>query len=163
MRRLQEAEGREEREAASAAEKARRAAVEEEIRERARQEREERKAEEKREAELEAARRERVVALVRDTMRDKGAVDLVDAAWAEGKDRVWVERLIRASGLLQQLQKEGGHIMITGHDWLVRLDEDVMTKAYAEAEQVGERNGGKVSFEEFGGILERAVLARAAA
>jgi hypothetical protein len=163
MRRLQEAEGREEREAASAAEKARRAAVEEEIRERARQEREERKAEEKKEAELEVARRERVVAFVRETMRNKGAVDLVDAAWAEGKDRVWVEKLIRASGLLQQLQKEGGHIMITGHDWLVRLDEDIMAKAYAEAEQLGERNGGKVGLEEFGGILERAVLARAAA
>jgi hypothetical protein len=163
MRRLQEAEGREEREAASAAEKARRAAVEEEIRERARQEREERKAEEKKEAELEVARRERVVAFVRDTMRDRGAVDLVDAAWAEGKDRVWVEKLIRASGLMQQLQKEGGHIMITGQDWLVRIDEEVMVKAYAEAEQLGERSGGKVGFDEFGGILERVVLGRAAA
>lgn len=163
MRRLQEAEGREEREAASAAEKARRAAVEEEIRERARQEREERKAEEKREAELEAARRERVVAFVREKMRQKGAVDLVDAAWNEGKDRLWVERLIKASGLMQQLQKEGGHIMITGQDWLVRIDSDVMEKAYAEAEQLGERSGGKVSFEEFGGIVERAVLGRAAA
>ncbi|KAL1801050.1 hypothetical protein ACET3X_001392 [Alternaria dauci] len=163
MRRLQEAEGREEREAASAAEKARRAAVEEEIRERARQEREERKAEEKREAELEAARRERVVAFVREKMRQKGAVDLVDAAWNEGKDRLWVERLIKASGLIQQLQKEGGHIMITGRDWLVRIDQNVMARAYAEAEQLGQSNGGKVGFEEFGGILERAVLGRAAA
>ncbi|CAN9091965.1 unnamed protein product [Alternaria alternata] len=163
MRRLQEAEGREEREAASAAEKARRAAVEEEIRERARQEREERKAEEKREAELEAARRERVVAFVREKMRQKGAVDLVDAAWNEGKDRLWVERLVKASGLMQQLQKEGGHVMITGQDWLVRIDSDIMEKAYAEAEQIGERSGGKVSFEEFGGIVERAVLGRAAA
>jgi hypothetical protein len=163
MRRLQEAEGREEREAASAAEKARRAAVEEEIRKRARQEREERKAEEKREAELEAARRERVVAFVREKMRQKGAVDLVDAAWNEGKDRLWVERLVKASGLMQQLQKEGGHVMITGQDWLVRIDSDIMEKAYAEAEQIGERSGGKVSFEEFGGIVERAVLGRAAA
>jgi hypothetical protein len=90
-------------------------------------------------------------------------VDLVDAAWNEGKDRLWVERLIKASGLMQQLQKEGGHIMITGQDWLVRIDSDVMEKAYAEAEQLGERSGGKVSFEEFGGIVERAVLGRAAA
>ena len=163
MRRLQEAEGREEREATAAAEKARRAAVEEEIRERARQEREERKAEEKKEAEMEAARRERCVAFVRNTMKERGAVDLVDAAYAEGKDRVWVERLIRASGLMQQLQNEGGHIMITGHDWLVRIDEEVMAKAYAEAEQLGEKNSGKVGFEEFGAILERAVLGRAAA
>ncbi|KAI4623225.1 hypothetical protein J4E83_004617 [Alternaria metachromatica] len=163
MRRLQEAEGREEREATAAAEKARRAAVEEEIRERARQEREERKAEEKKEAELEAARRERCVAFVRNTIKERGAVDLVDAAYAEGKDRIWVERLIRASGLMQQLQNEGGHIMITGHDWLVRIDEEVMAKAYAEAEQLGEQNSGKVGFEEFGAILEKAVLGRAAA
>jgi hypothetical protein len=163
MRRLADAEGREEREAASAAEKARRAAVEEEIRERARQEREERKAEERREAEEEAARRERVIAFVREKMRERGAVDLVDAAWMEGKDGVWVERLVRASGLMQQLQKEGGHIMITGRNWLIRIDEDVMAKAYAEAELLGERSGGKVGFEQFGGILESAVLARAAA
>ncbi|KAG9187254.1 hypothetical protein G6011_05125 [Alternaria panax] len=163
MRRLQEEEGREEREAASAAEKARRAAVEEEIRERARQQREERKAEEKREAELEVARRERVVASVRDTVMERGAVDLVGAAWKEGKDTVGVERLIRASGLLQQLQKEGGHVMITGQDWLVRIDEDLMARAYAEAEQLGERSGGKVGFEEFGGILEKVVLGRATA
>lgn len=41
--------------------------------------------------------------------------------------------------------------MITGQDWLVRIDSDIMEKAYAEAEQIGERSGGKVSFEEFGG------------
>jgi hypothetical protein len=38
-----------------------------------------------------------------------------------------------------------------------------MAKAYAEAEQLGERSGGKVGFDEFGGILERVVLGRAVA
>ncbi|KAJ4373308.1 hypothetical protein N0V83_003602 [Neocucurbitaria cava] len=160
LRRLQQAEGAEEREAALAAERERRARIEEEIRERERVERDQAKWEREREAEEENARRERVVSRVREEMQQRGAVDLVDVAWAEGKDRVWVERLVRASGLLSQLQKGGAHVMITGHGWLVRLDAELMKQAYADAEVYGERNGGKVSFTEFGGILEKAVLGR---
>ncbi|KAF1835850.1 hypothetical protein BDW02DRAFT_567609 [Decorospora gaudefroyi] len=156
MRRLQEAEGAEEREAALAAEKARRAAVEDEIRAKEREERERVKRAREREAEEEAQRRERVVDAVREGMRVRDAVDLVDAAYKEGKDRVWVERLIRASGLLQQLQKDRSHVMITGQDWLVRIDAEMMRRAYAHAEVVGERNGGQVSLEQFGAILEEA-------
>ncbi|KAI2480408.1 Adeno-PV multi-domain protein [Pyrenophora tritici-repentis] len=83
------------------------------------------------------------------------------AAYTEGKDRTWVERLIRASGLLQQLQQESSHVMFTGRDWLVRIDQEVMARAYAEAERFGQDNGGKVGFEDFGGMLEKALLARA--
>lgn len=163
LRRLQQAEGAEEREAALAAERERRARIEEEIREREREERDKAKREREREAEEENARRERVVRKVREDMQQRGAVDLVDIAWSEGKDKIWVERLVRASGLLSQLQKDGAHVMITGHGWLVKLDAELMKQAYADAEVFGERNGGKVSFTEFGGILEKAVLGRAKA
>ncbi|OAL56365.1 hypothetical protein IQ07DRAFT_581722 [Pyrenochaeta sp. DS3sAY3a] len=164
MRRLQEAEGKEEREAALQAERGRRAQVEEEIREREREERERVKKEREREAQEEAERRERVLARVRDQVQSSGAVYLSSLAAKEGKDEVWIEQLVRASGLLAQLQKkEGQHVMITAHGWLVRIEKEVMEKAYKDAEAFGERNGGKVTMAEFGGILEKAVLARAKA
>jgi hypothetical protein len=162
-RKLEEAEGRDEREAALASERARRAGIEAEIREREREERERRKEEQQKEADEEAARRERVVKSVREKMEQGGAANLVDEAIGEGKDVLWVERLVRASGLMQQSQQEGSHIMVTGGNWLVRIDAEVMQRAYEQAERVGEGNGGKIGFEELGGLLEKAVLARATA
>ncbi|KAF2123298.1 hypothetical protein P153DRAFT_304376 [Dothidotthia symphoricarpi CBS 119687] len=163
LRRLQDAEGAMERDLALSAEKTRRARIEAEIAERERTERERRKEDERREVEEESARRERVVRLVRERVGEGGCVDLVDVAWGEGKDRVWVERLVRASGLLGQLSRDGGHALITGEGWLVRLDGEVMRRAYADAEAFGKGNEGRVGLAEFGGVLERAILARAGA
>lgn len=161
LRRLQEAEGKDEREAALAAEKARRAAAEAEIMERERREREEVKREREREAEEEAERRERVVKVVREEVEARGAVDLVDVAWKEGKDQLWVERLVRASGLLAQLARDGAKVLITSRGWLVTVDKEVMERAYAEAEKFGDEHEGQVGFDDFGTMLERAVRARA--
>lgn len=161
LRRLQEQEGAEERDAALAAEKARRAQVEEEIREKERAERETRKRDQEREAQEENERRERVVKRVREEVQTSGAVDLVNVALTEGKDKTWVERLVRASGLLPQIQKDGAHVMITSQGWLVKVDQDLMRQAYADAEAYGNGHGGTISFAEFGGILENAVLTRA--
>lgn len=161
LRRLQAAEGAEERDAALAAEKARRAAAEAEIVERERREREERKRELEREQEEEQKRRERVVDDVREQAEKEGAVDLVDVAWKEGKDRVWVERLVRASGVLAKLAKNDAKVVITSHGWLVKVDKELMEKVYAEAERFGEGHEGKVGFGDFGAILERTVKARA--
>jgi hypothetical protein len=172
MRRLREAEGKEEKEAELAIERARRAEVVRQIQEREREERERRKEEEKREQEEERNRRERVVELVRMGVEKRGAVDMVDVGWKEGKDGLWVERLIRASGMLSQLAKEaesvdhGGeksHVMITGGGWIVRVDEKIMQGVYAEAVQFAQMTEGKVSFDKFGTLLEKAVTARAKA
>lgn len=161
LRRQREAEGKEEREAALAAEKARRAEAERLIQEREREERERKKEEERREQEEERLRRERVIGVVREELEKKGAVDLVDVAWEEGKDRVWIERLVRASGLLSQIEKDGAFAVITGAGWAVRIDKQLMRDAYANAVRYGNENKGKVSFDDFGGILENAVRARA--
>ncbi|KAF2683854.1 hypothetical protein K458DRAFT_443371 [Lentithecium fluviatile CBS 122367] len=163
QRRQAEAEGREEREALLAAEKARRAEVEREIAEKKRAEVERRKDEERREAEEERERRERVVERVRGEVMRKGVVDLVDVAWEEGKDRLWIDRLVRASGMVAQMEKDGGRVLITGNGWLARLDAQFMQKAYAGAVAFGEAKDGRVSFDEFGAILEKAVRVRAAA
>lgn len=163
LRRLQEAEGAEEREAALAAERERRAKITEEIVRKEKEERETRKREQEKEVADENERRERCVGSVREEIERKGAVDLVEEAWKEGKDRLWIERLVRASGLLQQLQAENERIMITGDGWLVKIDAEIMANAYAEAEALGSRNSGRVSFDDLGGLMEKAILARAKA
>ncbi|KAI8932774.1 hypothetical protein NX059_010264 [Plenodomus lindquistii] len=163
LRRLTEAEGAEERDAALAAERGRRAAIEEEIREKEREARERVKREREREAEEERERRERVVKLVGEEVRRSGGVDMVDVAYGEGKDRVWVEKLVRASGLMASLQREGGHVCVTESGWLVRIDGALMEEVYRDAEVLGSGKEGRINFEDFAGVLERAVLARAKA
>lgn len=163
QRRALEESGREAREAALATEKARRAEVEREIAERERADRERRKEEERKEQEEERERRERVISRVRSEVDEQGAVDLVDIAWTEGKDRVWIERLVRASGMLAQMENQGEKVMITGDGWLVRIDAALMQKAYAEAIAFGEARSGAVSFADFSGMLEKAVKVRATA
>lgn len=160
LRRLQEEEGKEEREAALQAERERRAAVEEEIREREREERDRLKREREQDMADEAERRERVMWRVENGVKKNGAVDLVDIAWAEGKERVWIEQLVRASGLLTQLQKGGEKVMVTGGGWLVKIDRGLMDEVYVEAVKYGDKNGGKVSIDQFGGFIEKAVSAR---
>jgi len=161
-RRLEE-HGREEREAARAAEKARRAEVEREIMAAEQKEREARKEEQRKEQEAEMQRRERVVNLVREKAARWGYVDLVDIAIDEGKDRIWIERLVRASGMLVQIEGSEDKTMITGDGYLVKIDVKLMRRAYEEAAASGDSRDGKVSSAEFGDILEKAVRQRAEA
>lgn len=163
LRRLQDAEGAEEREAVLTAERERRVRIEEEIREKEREERERIKKEREREAQEEVERRERVIQQVGQEIRSCGAVDLVDVAWTEGKDKVWVEKLVRASGLMAALQRDGERVTVTGAGWLVKIDAELMQKIYREAALLGSEQGGRVSYKDFGGLLERAVLARSRA
>lgn len=161
LRRLADAEGKEEREAALAAEKARRAAAEAEIAERERKEREEVKREREREADEEAERRERVVGIVREEVESRGAVDLEGVAGREGRGRKWIERVVRASGVLGALEREAeGKVVVTSRGWVVRVDRGLMEEAYREAEVYGEERDGIVDFEAFGEMLERAVRKR---
>jgi hypothetical protein len=163
-RRLMEEQGRSEREAALTLEKQRRAEEERKIGEKQRVEREKRKDDERREQDDERERRERTVSRVRAEVEEKGAVDLVGVAWEEGKDRVWVERLVKASGMVGQMEKErvGSRVLITDEGWMVRVDAELMERAYADAVAYGDRDGnGRISFSEFGNILEKAVMARA--
>jgi hypothetical protein len=53
--------------------------------------------------------------------------------------------------------------MITRPGWLVRLDEKLMQSVYRDVELFGDGHGGKVGYDEFAGVLEKAVLARAKA
>ncbi|KAH8727991.1 hypothetical protein GQ44DRAFT_702492 [Phaeosphaeriaceae sp. PMI808] len=160
LRRLREQEGAEEREVELAAERERRARIEAEIADKEREERSRRKEEERREAELENERRERVIERVREDVRSLGYVDLLHVARKEGKDKMWVLKLVKASGLLPQLSTDGSKAMITGNGWLVKVGANIMEQAYNDAEVHGGRNDGRVSYEELAGFIERAVLTR---
>jgi single-stranded DNA-specific DHH superfamily exonuclease len=145
------------------AEKQRRSEAERAIEERQREEREWKKEVERQRAEEERVLREEVVEAVREgLLTEDGCVSLVDLAWSVGKDLVWVERLVRASGVLGQVSKkeEGVVAMITGEGWTVILDSRLLQKAYAETAAFGNGRDGKVSFQEFGGILEKCVRER---
>ncbi|KAF1914543.1 hypothetical protein BDU57DRAFT_297393 [Ampelomyces quisqualis] len=144
-----------------AAERERRARIEAAIAAKAREERQKRKEEERREADEENERRERVVTRVRREVTQRACVDLLEEGRREGKDRMWVVRLVKASGLMAQLSMQGSKVMITGDGWLVRVDEDIMAQAYRDAEAFGAKNGGRVGFDDLGGFMERAVRARA--
>jgi hypothetical protein len=163
LRRLQEQEGAEEREKEVSAEKERRARIEADIASKEREERARRKEAERRESEEENERRERVLSNVRDAAEKRGCVDLLDEARREKKDKVWVVKLVKASGLLAQLSNEGSKTMITGNGWLVRVDHAIMEQVYKDAEAFGRRNEGRVGFEDLGSVVERAVRARAKA
>jgi hypothetical protein len=163
LRRLQEQEGAEERQKEISAEKERRAKIEADIASKEREERATRKEAERKEVEEENERRQRVVGKVRDAVQRKGCVDLLDEARREKKDKAWVVKLVKASGLLAQLSCEGSKTMITGDGWLVRVDEAIMEQAYRDAEAFGRRNEGRIGFEDMGGFIERSVRARAKA
>lgn len=163
LRRLREEEGKEEREAEAAAERERRARIEAGIAAKEREDRQRRKKEERKEAEEESERRERVVRRVRREVNQRGCVHLPEEARREGKDTMWIVRLVKASGVLSQLGGEGKRVLITGDEWLVRVDEEIMTQAYRDAEAFGAKNGGRVGLEELSGFMEMAVRARARA
>ena len=101
-----------------------------------------------------------MVRSVRKGVETRGAVDLGALAWEEGKDTLWVERIVRASGVLKGVEGEGGKVVVTRAGWVVRVDRELLREACREAEVYGEGKEGHVGFGEFGGMLERAVRAR---
>lgn len=156
--RTREAEGAEEREAALFEEKRRRAVAEMEIEERARREREERREKERVERGREVRRREVVVKEVREGLAEKGAVDLKLGGWGE---REWVEKLVKASGILGERKSgdagRGEVVMLTEGGWVVRVDEELMRACLDRAME----GKGRASYERLAEVLDELVRERA--
>ena len=159
--RAREAEGAAERETLLAAERERRRAAEialeaQKVRDRdARREREER---ERREL---ARRTEVVLSTVRAALEDKegggGMCDLFSLARGLGDDvdEEWVERIIRAGGMLGKSKDGSAVTMITGMGWCVRISREDMGRVYEVALErgVGDEDG-RIGNEALGGLLE---------
>lgn len=155
--RAREAEGAEEREAALAAEKERRRVKEAEVKAREAREREAKRQRERGEWEAGVRRREEAVKLAREGLGREGKVSLWGVADQVGGDvdAEWVEKVLRAAGLVGAKGVEGGVLtVVTGRGWVVRVTEENMRVVYERAarEKVGDAEG-KVSLERIGEIL----------
>lgn len=157
--RAREAEGAAEREAALAAERERRRATEAALEAKKAKQREQAREQERREREEDIRRRDLAVNIVRDALEDRRMCDLFRVAKQVGGDvdEEWIERILRASGLIGR--KGDVMTMITGMGWAVRVTAEDMARLYQTAldAKAGESNK-KIGYEGLGGMLE-AVLA----
>lgn len=153
--RAKDAEGAAEREAELARERERRRAAEAAVEAKKAAEREAKRELERKERENEIRRREEAVAVVRADLEAKGMCELDRVARRlEGDvDVEWIERIIRAAGLLGR--KEDVTTMITSTGWVVRVSAEDMRMVYQRAlELSAKQEDGKISFGSLGGMLE---------
>ncbi|KAH9821998.1 hypothetical protein Tdes44962_MAKER04895 [Teratosphaeria destructans] len=151
--RARDAAGAAEREAAQAAERERRRATEAALEAKKAKEREQKREQERKEYEEGIRRRDLAVRLVREALEESRLCDLFKVAKQVGGDvdEEWVEKIIRASGLLGT--KGDVMTLITGMGWAVRVSAEDMAKVYEDAlGRAGE--DGRIHFDMVGKELE---------
>ncbi|KAI9863422.1 MAG: hypothetical protein M1813_003864 [Trichoglossum hirsutum] len=150
-------------------EKRRRALLEQELEEKRRIEREAKREEERRRREADVARRQKAISLVHSALESSGYVKITDITKAIGGDidSAWVERLIRAEGILGLTTTDTDNetndtlTTITSTGYIVRITNANMQEAYQRAyANSAESADGKVSFEALGMVLEEDVVRR---
>ncbi|KAF2663392.1 hypothetical protein BT63DRAFT_430561 [Microthyrium microscopicum] len=149
--RAQAASTAEAHEAQLAEERARREKVEAQIVEEKRVKRELKKAEE--EKEREDARE--VVKVVRERLGREGVVKVNDVVM-KGRSEEWVKSVVERE--IGGMGTEGGKKVwttVTGKGYVVRVDEDVVSRLYAEAAEFKGTTKGKVGWQELGVMLEK--------
>lgn len=154
--RARDAEGAEEREAELFEEKRRRAVAEAALEEKARKEREERREKERRVREEEIAAQQEALRLVRAGLETRGALQVSDVVERMGREglggREWLERLLRADGLVVKGKGRDGCVrMITSGNWVVRVEESDMQAAW---KRVAKMQKAKITFADLGEALE---------
>jgi hypothetical protein len=132
--RARDAEGAKEREEFAAKERERRRAVEEKIQAEKVRERAEKREREAEIREVEEAKRKELMRLVEETLERATPMNLHTAAKMFGRERVWVESVIKREGLLGMKNIDGQKLltMITNNGYLVQVDEALMKTTYRE-------------------------------
>ena len=156
--RARDAQGAAEREAVLAAERERRKATEAALEAKKAKEREAKKEAERRQREEDLRRRELVVALVKEGLADSRMVDLWKVARQVGDDvdEEWVEKILKASGLIGHKDDELTLITTTG--WVARVSKDNMLRVYRRAMEDGiEAEDGAISYDQLGDLLASAI------
>ncbi|KAF2769334.1 hypothetical protein EJ03DRAFT_327400 [Teratosphaeria nubilosa] len=151
--RARDAAGAAEREAAQAAERERRRATEATLEAKKAKEREQNREQERKEYEEGIRRRDLAVRLVREALDESRTCDLFRVAKQVGGDvdEEWVEKIIKASGLLGT--KGDVMTLITGMGWAARVSAEDMAKVYENAlSRAGE--DGRIYFDVVGKELE---------
>lgn len=158
--RARDAEGAEEREKEAAKERERRRDIEAKIQAQKAREREEKKEREAQEKRIEEEKRARALGLIDERLKLR-FVSLYDVSKLVGKDRAWVEGVVRREGYLgiKEVNSKKVLTMVTKYGWLVRLDEELMEMAYRQilAERDSE-NSSEISLEEIGRHLEHILM-----
>jgi hypothetical protein len=146
------------------AEKGRRMVVEAQIQERERKARVEKKERDERERkeELDAVRS--AANLISDALKESGAIRIQEVAKSAKRDGPWVEQLAKKEGVLGMKTVKGKKqvTMLTGHGWIVRVDQDAMTEAYQRAAKWKGKDDGKISWEQLGRIVQETLRDRSA-
>jgi len=165
--RAREAEGASEREALLAAERERRRAAEIALASQKAQDRDVKREKEERERRELARKTELVLSTVRTALEGRegggGMCDLFALARGLGDDvdEEWVERIVRASGMLGKSKDGSAVTMITGMGWCVRVSREDMGRVYEVAleRRVGDEDG-RIGNEILGGLLEEVLRAK---
>ena len=153
--RARDAEGATEREAALAVEKERRRAAEVALEAKKAKEREQRRQREETERKEEICRRELAVSLVKEELEARNMCDLSKTAQLVGDDvdEEWVERILRATGVIGK--KGDTMTMVTSTGWVVRVTAEDMAKLYTTAAENGiGGDDGRIEYDELGAVLE---------
>jgi hypothetical protein len=150
VQRAKDAEGAKEREEVAARERERRRAVEERIQAEKVRERAERKEMEAEMREEEEAKRRELMRLVGKTLERGTPMNLHTVAKMVGRERVWVESVIKREGLLGMRNIDAQKVltMITNNGYLVQVDEALMQTTYREV------GGSKISDDDDTIVLE---------
>lgn len=158
--RAKDAEGAAEREAVLSAERERRKATEAALDAKKAKEREKKREQDRKEREDEIRRRDLAVAIVRDELQTNKISDLFKVALKVGGDvdEEWVEKILRASGMIGR--KDDQVTMITSMGWAVRVSEGDMIKVYSQVlEQGASDDTGRIENEVIGATLEKLLQA----
>ncbi|KAK5116428.1 hypothetical protein LTR62_007975 [Meristemomyces frigidus] len=160
--RAKDAEGAAEREAILAREQERRREATAAVEAKKTKERELQREQESRAREAEIERRESAVRIVREELEGKGMSDLDRVARRVGSDVdcEWVERIVKAAGLIGR--KADIMTMVTSTGWAVRVSAEDMQRLYESALQETGKGDGVIRYEAMGGLLEKQLRGRAA-
>lgn len=155
-----------EREALASAERARRADIDAAVEAKRVKEREEKREREAVALREEMGRREKAVAIVKTAVQEEGLCELEKVAKkvGGGADGVWIERLVKASGLLGEKKGTGEVVVITEMGWVVRVGREDMQRAYQAVLDRPTSGGdnGRISYEELSKVLEVQLRSRIA-
>src|SRR5579862_1304171 len=149
-------------------EKRRRALLEQELEEKHRIEREAKREEERCRREEDIARRKKTIEVVQAELEASSFIKVADVIKAVGGDidSAWIERLIRAEGLLGLASTSNptanetpeSLTFVTSTGYIVRITNANMQEAYQRAYITSAVSDGKVGFSELGRILEDEVV-----
>jgi hypothetical protein len=138
--------------------------VEAEIYEREQRERLARKEKETKERAEEAEAIRKVLKIIADGLKENKMVQLATVIAQVDRNLQWAESIIKREGILGLNEEFGKRVLtlLTGHGWIVRVDEDTMSEFYRQVatNTYKASNGASqsiIGWEELGATLGKVI------